>query len=65
MRWDTEKEAIEIIVAKTRKPVKENDAMFIDAIHEDFTNQMSKVLRNLREGLVPLPFAESISNYTL
>ena len=52
------KEAIEIIVAKY-KPGYENDAMFIDAIHEDFTKQMVMYYETC-EGLVPLPFAEKV-----
>ena len=52
------KEAIEIIVAKY-KPGYENDEAFIDAIHEDFTNQMVAYYETC-DGLVPLPFAEKV-----
>ena len=52
------KEAIEIIVAKY-KPGYENDDAFIDAIHEDFTNQMVSYYETC-DGLVPLPFAEKV-----
>ncbi|HEY5463056.1 MAG TPA: HAD family hydrolase [Hanamia sp.] len=52
------KEAIEIIVAKY-KPVLENDKAFIDAIHEDFNNQMVAYYETCDE-LVPLPFAEKV-----
>jgi len=52
------REAIEIIVAKY-KPGYEKDKAFIDAILEDFTNQMVKYYETC-EGLVPLPFAEKV-----
>jgi phosphonatase-like hydrolase len=52
------KEAIEIIVAKY-KPGYENEAAFIDAIHQDFTNQMVAYYETC-EDLVPLPFAEKV-----
>src|SRR5664279_3857103 len=52
------KEAIEIMVAKY-KPGYESDAMFIDTIHKDFTNQMVAYYETC-EGLVPLPFAEKV-----
>lgn len=52
------KEAIEIIVKKY-KPGFEEDADFIDAIHEDFTNQMVAFYENDAE-LSPLPFAEKV-----
>ncbi|CAN5373512.1 phosphonatase-like hydrolase [soil metagenome] len=52
------KEAIEIIVKKY-KPGFEGDADFIDAIHEDFTNEMVRFYEN-NEALSPLPFAEKV-----
>lgn len=52
------KEAIEIIVEKY-KPGYEDDEAFINAIHEDFTEQMVKYYQTC-EGLVPLPFAEKV-----
>ena len=52
------KEAIEIIVKKY-KPGSENDADFIDGIHEDFTKQMVNFYET-NEGLSPLPFAEKV-----
>ncbi|HEY5405942.1 MAG TPA: HAD-IA family hydrolase [Ginsengibacter sp.] len=52
------KEAIRIIVAKY-KPGFENDAVFIDTIHEYFTRQMVKYYETC-EGLSPLPYAEKV-----
>jgi len=55
------KEAIEIIVTKY-KPGLENDKTFIDiidAIHEDFNDQMIAYYETCEE-LVPLPFAEKV-----
>jgi len=48
------KEAIEIIVAKY-KPVLDNDKAFIDAVHEDFNNQVIEYYQTC-ETPVPLPF---------
>jgi phosphonatase-like hydrolase len=52
------KDAIEIIITKY-KPGFENDGAFIDAIHEDFNNQMISYYETCEE-LVPLPFAENV-----
>jgi phosphonatase-like hydrolase len=52
------KEAIEIIVEKY-KPAYEKDVEFIEAIHQDFTNQMVLYYETC-EGLVPLPYAEKV-----
>lgn len=49
------KEAIEIIVAKY-KPFLDNDKAFIDAVHEDFDNQVIEYNQTC-ETLVPIPSA--------
>ncbi|MEP6583486.1 MAG: HAD-IA family hydrolase [Ginsengibacter sp.] len=52
------KEAIEIVVKKY-KPGSEKDGGYIDAIHNDFTEQMVSFYEN-DEALTPLPFAEKV-----
>ncbi len=52
------REAVEMIVKKY-KPGFENDAEFIDGIHEDFTRQMVSFYENDKE-LSALPFAEKV-----